>query len=163
MIIGLAATLPQALSAGLRQHGLSASVATSIGNQPPVSSLFAAFLGYNPVGTILGSLPASSTQGADIATLTNKQFFPSTIAGPFHHGLVIVFSVAIAMSLVAALASLARGRRYVHDDGADNTDIADTTHSAHGPLAANGTRSSYIADDPDDEIVVTPVDVSLID
>ena len=118
MIIGLAQTLPAALTNGLRQNGLSASVATTIGHQPPVGSLFAAFLGYNPIGTILNGLPAADRANANVATLTSKRYFPQLISQPFHHGLIIVFSVAIAMSLVGAIASLFRGGRYVHDDEA---------------------------------------------
>jgi MFS family permease len=114
MIIGLAATLPQALTAGLEQHGVPAGIATGVGNAPPVASLFAAFLGYNPIGTLLGAVPTSQLQGADLATLTSKGYFPSLISGPFHHGLVIVFVVAIAMSLIGAVASLMRGARYVN-------------------------------------------------
>ncbi|MFG1912710.1 MFS transporter [Kribbella sp. NPDC048928] len=114
MIAGLAQTLPRTLTDGLHAHGVPQAVAASIGNQPPVGSLFAAFLGYNPIGTALGAVPASAIKGADLSTLTSKQFFPELISGPFHHGLVIVFAVAIGMSLVGAAASLFRGPRYIH-------------------------------------------------
>jgi MFS family permease len=116
MIVGLAATLPSALTAGLAAHGVPETTAAAIGHQPPVGSLFAAFLGYNPIGTTLGSLPASATQGADLSTLTSKQFFPQLISSPFHHGLAIVFTVAILMSLIGAAASLFRGGRYIHSE-----------------------------------------------
>ncbi len=116
MIIGLAQTLPAALTNGLSAHGVPPATAAAIGNQPPVGSLFAAFLGYNPIGTLLGAQPASATHGADLNTLTSKGFFPQLISSPFHHGLVIVFSVAIAMSVIGAIASLFRGGRYIHDD-----------------------------------------------
>jgi MFS family permease len=121
MIIGLAQTLPRALTDGLQAHGVSRSVATAIGHQPPVGSLFAAFLGYNPLGTTLGALPASATHGADLRTLTSKEFFPQLISAPFHHALVIVFSVAILLSLVGAVASLFRGTRYIHAEPDPNT------------------------------------------
>jgi MFS family permease len=114
MIIGLAQRLPAALTAGLQAHGVSPSVAAEIGHQPPVGSLFAAFLGYNPIGTMLGAQPAAAIQGADVGALTGKQFFPQLISSPFHYGLVIVFAVAIALSLVGAVASLFRGPRYIH-------------------------------------------------
>ncbi|WP_371404222.1 MFS transporter [Kribbella sp. NBC_00662] len=114
MIAGLAQTLPQALTDGLRAHGVPQAVAAGIGNQPPVGSLFAAFLGYNPIGTALNAVPQSAIKGADLGTLTSKQFFPQLISGPFHHGLVIVFAVAIGMSLVGAAASVFRGPRYIH-------------------------------------------------
>ena len=100
MIAGLATTLPT-LRNGLLAHHVPDSVATSVANQPPVGSLFAAFLGYNPIQTLVGQDP-STLPACDQATLTGKSFFPHLISQPFHHGLVIVFSVAIAMSVVGA-------------------------------------------------------------
>ena len=121
MIIGLAQTLPRALANGLQAHGVSQSVASSIGHQPPVGSLFAAFLGYNPLGTTLAALPASATNGADLHTLTGKELFPQLISAPFHHALIIVFSVAILLSLIGAVASVFRGARYIHAEPDANT------------------------------------------
>jgi MFS family permease len=127
MIIGLSQTLPKALTNGLTAHGIAPATAATIGNQPPVGSLFAAFLGYNPLATLLNGLPASATKGADISTLTSKQFFPQLISAPFHHGLVIVFTVAIIMSVIGAVASLFRGARYIHDDAPAAEPTFDTT------------------------------------
>jgi hypothetical protein len=77
--------------------------------------MFAALLGYNPISTLLGSaiskLPASRA-----SYLTGHTFFPSLSSAPFQHGLDIAFDFAIAACLVAALASLLRGRRYVHEE-----------------------------------------------
>ncbi|RCG26904.1 MFS transporter [Sphaerisporangium album] len=117
MIAGLADTLPRTLTAGLTEHGVPSAIAAQIGNLPPVGTLFAAFLGYNPVESLLaptGTL--ASLTPADAGTLTGGSYFPNLISGPFHHGLVIVFTLAIAISLLAALASLLRGGRYVHED-----------------------------------------------
>src|SRR2546430_7296563 len=107
MIVGLAASLPHTLTAGLEQQGVPADVATRIGALPPVGSLFAAFLGYNPLAQLLGptGVPAQLPP-ANAAALTGKQFFPHLISGPFHQGLVGVFFAAAALSLVAALASV---------------------------------------------------------
>ncbi len=116
MIVGLAATLPSTLTAGLEAHHVPADVATQIGHAPPVGSLFAAFLGYNPIQTMLGQQTLSTLPPSDAATLTGHAFFPHLISGPFHHGLVIVFTMAIAMSVIGAVASLLRGGRYIHDD-----------------------------------------------
>ncbi|TCN44814.1 MFS transporter [Kribbella orskensis] len=123
MIVGLAQTLPGALTNGLEAHGVSPAVASGIAHQPPVGSLFAAFLGYNPLGTALGALPASATKGADLGTLTSKEFFPQLISAPFHHGLVIVLMLAILMSLVGAAASLFRGPRYIHAEPVARVDV----------------------------------------
>jgi nitrate/nitrite transporter NarK len=121
MIIGLASSLPNTLRNGLLAHHVPNAVATSIANQPPVGSLFAAFLGYNPVQTLLGPQTLSSLPASDQATLTGKSFFPNLISQPFHHGLIIVFSVAIAMSVIGALASLFRGARYIYTEPAPET------------------------------------------
>jgi MFS family permease len=111
MIAGLASTLPRTLSAGLRAQGVPATVAAHIAALPPVSTLFSALLGYNPVKSMLapsGTLARLPAHNA--AILTGRQFFPNLIAGPFHHGLVIVFGAAIAMSVAGAVVSLLRGK-----------------------------------------------------
>jgi len=117
MIVGLSAKLPTAMSAGLQAHGVPAGTAHQVASAPPVGSLFAAFLGFNPMRTLLGPTGAlDHLSHAQAATVTGKQFFPHLVEGAFHNGLIIVFGLAIAMSLVGAVASLVRGARYVHDD-----------------------------------------------
>jgi MFS family permease len=112
MIAGLASSLPKTLTAGLQRQGVPHAIAHQIGTLPPVSSLFAAVLGVNPVqhllalSGVLSSLPAASRQ-----ILTGQTFFPQLISGPFHQGLSVVFAVAIALAVLAALASLLRGGR----------------------------------------------------
>ena len=116
MIAGLASTLPRALSAGLRAHGVPTAVAAHVASLPPVSTLFASFLGYNPIGSLLApSGVLGRISKPDASLLTSKEYFPHLISGPFHHGLVIVFGVAIAMSLVAAVVSLLRGGQFYYD------------------------------------------------
>jgi MFS family permease len=130
MIAGLAARLPITLTAGLEKQGVSHQVAQQVGSLPPVGSLFAAFLGFNPLKNLLG--PTGELQRLphhNVATLTGHEFFPRLISGPFHHGLVVVFTAAAAMTVVAALASLMRGSRYVHDDSPDATDAEDSEDS----------------------------------
>ncbi|HET9102690.1 MAG TPA: MFS transporter [Solirubrobacteraceae bacterium] len=114
MIAGLAGTLPQTLSSGLRHHGVGAEVAAHVAALPPVSSLFAAVLGINPVGHLLGPA-AAALPAAQRAVVTGRGFFPALIAGPFHDGLVVVFVVGAALSVLAAGASLLRGARIVAD------------------------------------------------
>jgi MFS family permease len=114
IILGLASALPSALTHGLVAQGVPRADALRVAALPPVSIMFAALLGYNPVQTLLGhaitKLPASHA-----AYLTGHTFFPSLISAPFQHGLDIAFDFAIAACLIAAVASLLRGRRYVHD------------------------------------------------
>src|SRR5579864_4818016 len=119
MIAGLASTLPVTLSNGLNAHGVPHAIAHQIGQAPPVASLFAAFLGYNPVHQLLAPTGVlAHLSSAQVGVLTGKQFFPRLISGPFHHGLVIVFSMAMGLLVIAAFTSVLRGGRYVHPEGA---------------------------------------------
>jgi MFS family permease len=111
MIVGLAATLPHALYSGLTAHGVSASTAARVSKLPPVSVLFAAFLGYNPAKSLLGPHVLAHLPPHDAAIIGGRSFFPSLIAGPFHRGLHEAFAFAIAACLVAAVASWSRGAR----------------------------------------------------
>jgi MFS family permease len=117
IILGLASSLPAALNHGLVAQGVPRADAARVAALPPVSVMFAALLGYNPIQTLLGSaisrLPASHA-----AYLTGRSFFPALISPSFSNGLSIAFDFAIAACLVAAVASLLRGRRYVHEEHA---------------------------------------------
>jgi MFS family permease len=111
LIAGLANTLPRTLAAGLTSQGVPLATATTISHLPPVSVVFSAMLGYNPVQNLLGPTGVlSKLPAANAARLTGKQFFPSLISGPFHHGLMIVFTAAAIMSVTAAIVSLLRGK-----------------------------------------------------
>jgi hypothetical protein len=117
MIAGLAGSLRSTLYDGLTSQGLPASAAHHVAALPPVGSLFAAFLGYNPLRRLLGpSGVLDRLPHAEAARLTSRQFFPRLIEHPFHQGLVLAFSLAIVMSIVGAGASLLRGRKYVHEE-----------------------------------------------
>jgi hypothetical protein len=115
MIVGLASTLPHALRSGLVAQGLDARSATSISHLPPVALLFAAFLGYNPMKTLLGPKLTSLSSSAQ-ANVTGRSFFPHLISGPFMHGLRIAFTMSIAMCLVAAACSALRGSTEIVDE-----------------------------------------------
>ena len=110
MIAGLSSSLPRTLFNGLTQHGVPAHVASGIANLPPVGSLFAAFLGYNPVRTLLGpaltQLPAPTS-----AAITSTSFFPSLISGPFISGMHLAFYFSTVAMLIAAVASYLRSGR----------------------------------------------------
>nr|WP_079189840.1 MFS transporter [Actinacidiphila paucisporea] len=110
LIIGLANRLPAALSSGLQAQGVPAATAEHAASLPPVSTVFSAFLGVNPVQTLLGPSGVLDTLPAhNRAVLTGKSFFPNLISAPFHHGLLIVFATATVMGLLAATASVLRG------------------------------------------------------
>jgi MFS family permease len=115
IVTGLASTLPAALHHGLISQGVPPADAARLAALPPVAILFAALLGYNPIqqllGPVLAKLPASHA-----ANLTGHTFLPSLISPSFQHGLDIAFEFAIACCLIAAVASLLRGGRYVYDE-----------------------------------------------
>jgi MFS family permease len=140
MIAGLASSLPKTLTSGLQQQGVPHGLAQHIGSLPPVSSLFAAVLGVNPLQHLLavnGALSALSP--AAQRTVTGKEFFPDLISGPFHQGLVILFAVAAGLSVLAALASLLRGGRYVPSGGGDSPqDTGPSAPSAVGRTSGAG-------------------------
>lgn len=120
MIVGLAGTLPTAMSAGLEQQGVSASVAHEVANLPPVGSLFAAFLGYNPIAELLAPFHALQQPGVNADVLTGQQFFPQLITAPFHAGVTVVFIAAAVMMVIGAIASMFNAGRYGTEAGADN-------------------------------------------
>jgi MFS family permease len=113
MIVGLAATLPHALASGLQANGVPAATATKVSHLPPVSVLFAAFLGYNPAKELIGPHVLAGLPHHDAATISGRSFFPHLIAAPFQHGLHEAFAFAIGACLVAAAASWSRGARAV--------------------------------------------------
>jgi hypothetical protein len=111
VIAGLAGNLPTALSSGLIRGGVPADVAHRLAGLPPVSSLFGALLGINPLRHLLagqGDLHLLSAAGR--RSITGRAFFPHLISAPFHDGLVVVFATAAGLSALAAIASLLRGQ-----------------------------------------------------
>jgi len=109
MIVGLASTLPTAMIGGLQAHGVDHATAERIAHLPPVSILFAAFLGYNPIQHLLGPHALASLSAHNQSALVGPTFFPNLISEPFRNGLHAAFTFAIIACLVAAAASLLRG------------------------------------------------------
>jgi MFS family permease len=114
MIIGLATALPKAIGPGLRSQGVSLGLAQHIAHLPPVSILFATFLGYNPLQKLLGARALAHLPASAAHLLTGREYFPSLISAPFHNGLHEVFTFSIVILVIAAVASWSRGERYVH-------------------------------------------------
>ncbi len=131
MILGLAATLPSALFHGLTAQGVGPAVATRVSHLPPVGSLFAAFLGYNPIQTLLGPAALHHLPPATAQYLTSREFFPHLIAPAFSQGLTEAFSFAAAVCVLGAVASLLRGGKYHHEDEDEG---APPERRAHGAV-----------------------------
>jgi MFS family permease len=115
MILGLSSRLPASLQNGLTAHGVSAATASRVAHLPPVSVLFAAFLGYNPIQQLVPASALKAVSPANYSVLTGRSFFSSLISSPFESGLHEAFLFAVIACLVAAVASWSRGRRYVDE------------------------------------------------
>jgi MFS family permease len=116
IIAGLSARVPPSIYQGLTANDVPAAVATRLSQLPAISYLFAAFLGYNPLKTLLGPAVLGNLPADKAAYLTSKEFFPHLIASPFKDGLIIVFVFAVVACLIAAVASWLRGRKYIHQE-----------------------------------------------
>jgi MFS family permease len=163
MIVGLSRTLPTTLTNGLQEQGVPHDIAQRVGELPPVSSLFAAFLGINPVEHLLGSDLLARLNPANQQVLTGREFFPQLIQGPFHNGLIVVFTAATVLAVLGAAASLLRGRhlgqaeqadgvagpdgrgllrrqsrREQRADGVGRTHVERVVRAEHDPVRANG-------------------------
>jgi MFS family permease len=138
MIVGLSGTLHDSLLTNLTAHGVSHGAAAKAANLPPVSTLFAAFLGYNPIRTLLGS-SLHHLSAPQQHVLLGHSFFPRVISGPFSHALGLAFVFGLAAMLVAALASAipAKGEPWI-DLGRRRRRRAAESASALDPVAASG-------------------------
>jgi MFS family permease len=135
--LGLAHGLPAHLFHGLVKAGVDPKAARIVADEPPIGSLFSAFLGYNPVRELLGPTGALQHMSAhQAAYVTGRSFFPSLISQPFANGLHLAFTFAAIATLVAVAASAVRGRRYYHP-----APTLETTASADGVTAPVRTDS----------------------
>jgi hypothetical protein len=125
--------LSGALDSGLRVHGVGPHEAARIAELPPVSSLFAAFLGYNPVEHLLGPHVLSSLPHAQAAALTGRSFFPTLMSGPFADALGDAFTFSAVACLVAAAASWLRGGKYHYSEAAQAAPARDRSRSTTRP------------------------------
>jgi hypothetical protein len=113
--LGLAARLPAHLYKGLVNAGVAPGAAHLVANEPPIGSLFSAFLGYNPIQELLGPTGALQHLPAkQAAYITGRSFFPQLIEQPFASGLHLAFTFGAIATLIALIASLLRGKRYIH-------------------------------------------------
>jgi MFS family permease len=122
MIVGLSGVLPASMYSGLVHEGVSTQVASRVAHLPPVSTLFAALLGYNPMKHLLGASVLAHLPAANRTALEGRSFFPHLISKPFHEGLHAAFDFAIGACLLAAAASWIRGGRYVYVEPQATTD-----------------------------------------
>lgn len=128
MIVGLNASMPAALYSGLLRNGIPAQYAHQVASAPPVGYLFAAFLGYNPLGSVLPASVLNSLPAQQAAAITSRAFFPQLIDTAFHRGLVEVLTFSIIMCLIGAAASWVRGGKYVYrEEGSFTPEVSRVT------------------------------------
>jgi EmrB/QacA subfamily drug resistance transporter len=116
IIMGLVYKLPPILYHGLVKAGISPAMAQQSAALPPTAALFAAFLGYNPMAQMIDPKVLAILPHATKALILGKQFFPMTIAPAVMSSLRLAFYISAVMSLIAAIASYMRGKRYVHGE-----------------------------------------------
>jgi MFS family permease len=148
MIIGLTTSLPANLLHGLTAHGVPVGVASRVSHLSPVSTLFAALLGYDPVQHLIGAHALAQLPLAQQHVLTGRSFFPGLIKGPFEDGLHAAFDFAIVASLAAAWASWLRGGRYVYVEP-ERTAHASDHHGGEGSASPLDPASESVRDQDD--------------
>jgi MFS family permease len=116
MIIGLSRTLPSALYVGLTAQGVSSAVAHHVSSLPPVSTLFASFLGYNPMAHLLGAHVLSTLSPSARTTILGRKFFPKMIEKAFVSGLHPALDFAAILCAGAAVTSWFRGSHTLGKD-----------------------------------------------
>jgi MFS family permease len=139
MIVGLSGSLPGTLYHGLVAHGVPAGVASTTAHLPPVSVLFSAFLGYNPVQHLVGSSVLAHLPAGQAAVLTGRGFFPTLISGPFASGLHVAFDFAVAACLAAAVMSWMRGGKYHYQEDAEVPAAAEQNRGGVSQSAKSAT------------------------
>jgi MFS family permease len=114
--VGFAAQLPKAIFHGLAAAGVPTAAAQQVAGLPPTGAIFAAFLGYNPMAALLPAKLIDALSPANKAFILGKEYFPNLISAAFKSGLAIAFSISAALSVIAALASLMRGKPVIYSD-----------------------------------------------
>ncbi len=145
MIVGLSSVLPTSMYQGLVHQGVPSHVARQVSHLPPVSTLFAALLGYNPIQHLLGPSVLAHLPPGRASVLEGRSFFPNLISAPFRNGLHTAFDFAIGACLVAAAASWMRGGRYVHEDGSIGPAEGETENEPVGETLASDLSSGYVS------------------
>jgi MFS family permease len=140
--LGLASRLPSHLYKGLVAAGINPAAAHLVANEPPIGSLFSAFLGYNPIQELLGPTGAlQHLSASQAAYVTGRSFFPKLIEQPFADGMHLAFTFAAIATAIAVLASALRGKRYFHDSEPVLEELAEGAAESAGIVGLDETAS----------------------
>ncbi|HTT50847.1 MAG TPA: MFS transporter [Streptosporangiaceae bacterium] len=143
--IGLADNLPSHLYRGLVNAGVPGPAAHLVASEPPIGSLFSAFLGYNPIKELLGPTGAlQHLSPSQVAYVTGRSFFPQLIEEPFASGLHLAFTFAAIATGIAVVASILRGPRYLHGTEPVPDELADGAAEIGGVAGLEPVASSDV-------------------
>ena len=131
LVVGLNSKVPSAMYHGLLAHGVPAASAAQLSHMPPLGYIFAAFLGINPLKSLLGPTVLSHLAPGQAAAITSRSFFPQLIGPSFKHALLLILGFAVVMSVIAAIASALRGEKFIHVDEESISQRAGLHHHAH--------------------------------
>ena len=146
LVFGLNDKVPSAMLHGLVAHGVPVASATQLSHLPPLGYIFAAFLGYNPLKSLLGPAVLNHLPAGQAAIITGRSFFPKLIGPSFKDALVLILSFSVVMCVIAAIASALRGQKFIH---VDEESIAQKArlHHGHG-LRVHHDRDGKAVPDP---------------
>jgi len=149
MIVGLSSTLPHTMATQLQEQNVPSSVVHHVVAAPPVASLFAAFLGYNPMANLMPAAALHALPQHNQSVILGKTFFPNLISGPFMHGLRIAFTFSLALFALAAVASWLRGGRYVYEESDTSEDMVKRDETEAQEMVA-GVYKTVLQENDDD-------------
>ncbi|WP_220211445.1 MFS transporter [Reticulibacter mediterranei] len=131
---GLAAGLPSTLFNELTQAGVPTAVAQNSSHLPPLAALFAVFLGYNPMVSLLPPSVLQALPPMNRDHLLGSMFFPNLISPLFTASLSSAFYLAAALCFLAAIASLLCRERSIHERGVHESSgsVEQELHIARG-------------------------------
>ena len=146
VVAALGVSLPRALSTALANAG-APQLGPYLSSIPPTIALFAAFLGYNPMQEMITRLPALA--GAHVttqalSTITSPTWFPNAIAQSFMGSLHFALYLDAGLAIVAAIASLMRGKNQEFENNANIRRLQ--TPIAMSQDLTNGGRGSRSGD-----------------
>jgi MFS family permease len=159
--LGLAARLPSHLYKGLIAAGVAPAAAKTVSSEPPIGSLFSAFLGYNPIKELLGPTGALQHMPAkQVAYITGRSFFPNLISEPFAGGMHLAFTFAAFVTFIAAVASALRGKRYFYTPQATAAEPAAAELAEGAAELAKGAAESAELVGLDESAAVADLDAA---
>lgn len=124
VIVGIQKAFPGAVHSSFASLGSAQiapalqQLANQLATMSPTNALFSAFLGYNPMSSILKSMDSSIVSAIPqqiVTTLTGNYWFPQTLQQAFMPALRISFIIGAVLCGIAAVLSAMRGQRYVYE------------------------------------------------